>query len=87
MPQNKKIPLRMCLACRQMLPKTDMLRVVKLPNEQFVLDETGKANGRGAYICRKTECVQKCDKSKLLHKNFKGNVSSDVYAQLKEHNE
>ena len=62
----KKIPMRMCVACRQSYPKTELLRVVRTEEENIVIDRTGKRNGRGAYICAKTACFEKALKSHAI---------------------
>lgn len=75
----------MCIACREMKPKKEMLRVVLMPDHTtYQLDESGKLNGRGAYICNDNICIEKCLKSKLLNRAFKNNVSNEVYSDIKE---
>lgn len=80
---NKKIPMRMCVACKESKPKKELIRIVKF-EEEYSLDFTGKSNGRGAYICNNEECLNKLIKQKLLNKTFKQNVSNDVYENIKE---
>ena len=53
----KKVPLRQCLGCREMMPKSELIRIVRSNDGQFAVDATGKLNGRGAYICKKSECA------------------------------
>ncbi len=84
MATEKKAPLRMCIACRQMKDKRELIRVVKGPDDSFSIDRTGKKNGRGAYLCNNSECVGKCMKSRLLNKNFKCEIPSEVYEKLSE---
>lgn len=79
---NKNVPLRMCLACRSQKPKKEMIRVVKTA-DGYVLDETGKLNGRGAYVCNNPDCINKCVKSKSFNRSFKGKVPDDLYSKLK----
>lgn len=79
MPKTKKIPMRMCIACREMKPKTEMTRVVKNADGEIFADPTGKAAGRGAYICSEPACLTMLEKKKLLHKTFSTNVSEEVY--------
>ena len=62
----KKIPMRMCTACREMKPKKELIRVVKTPENEIKLDLTGKLNGRGAYVCKSEECLKKAQKSGAL---------------------
>ncbi len=79
---NKKIPLRQCVGCGEMKSKKELIRVLKTEEEGFVLDFTGKKNGRGAYICRNAECLKTAKKSKGLDRSFKMAVSDDVYDSL-----
>ena len=60
----KKIPLRMCTGCMEMKPKKELIRVVKTPEGEVTVDLTGKKSGRGAYICRNIECLEKAFKAK-----------------------
>lgn len=80
----KKVPLRMCIVCRQMKPKKELIRVVRGEDGVISVDPTGKANGRGAYICNSEECLSKLVKSKALNRSFKENVSPEVCESLKE---
>lgn len=84
MPKEKKIPLRMCIACRDMKPKKEMLRIVKNAAGEIRLDFSGKLPGRGAYICNSEACIKKLNKAKLLHKTFSCEVDADVYARIEE---
>ncbi|MBE5746880.1 MAG: YlxR family protein [Clostridiales bacterium] len=84
MPKTKKIPMRMCIACREMKPKAEMTRVVKTADDEIYLDPTGKAVGRGAYVCNSADCLKKLNGKKLLHKAFSANVSEDVYQGIGE---
>ena len=76
--------LRMCIACREMQDKRDLIRIVKDKEGNISIDKTGKKNGRGAYICKNEECLKKLIKQKSLNKSFKCDVSQDVYAMLEE---
>ena len=82
--KKKNIPMRMCIACREMKPKQEMTRVVKSADGEIRLDVTGKAPGRGAYICADVECRKKLDGKKLLHKAFSTEVASEVYRGIGE---
>ena len=84
MPKKKNIPLRMCIACREMKDKREMTRVVKNADGEIALDPTGKAPGRGAYICKSAECLKKLQSKRLLHKAFSADVSNAVYAGIGE---
>ena len=78
-------PLRMCWCCRQMKPKTDLLRVVKNKNGVIALDPTGKADGRGCYVCRQPECIAKGIKTRFANRALKCNVPQEVYDRLSEY--
>lgn len=80
----KKIPQRMCVSCREMKPKKELLRVVKTANDEIFVDDTGKISGRGLYICKSTECVDKCKKTRAINRAFSCNVSDEVYDKIKE---
>lgn len=82
--QQKKIPLRKCMGCGEMKPKKELVRVVKTPEEEIVLDLTGKRNGRGAYICRDTDCLKKARKSKRIEKSFQCQIPDEVYDKMEE---
>ena len=78
----KKVPMRMCTACREMKPKRELIRVVKTVDGEIKLDITGRVNGRGAYICKSLECFEKARKTNALARAFETRVSEDVYIQL-----
>lgn len=80
----KKIPMRQCLGCHEMIGKKNMLRVVKTPEGQFMLDPTGKMNGRGAYICFSRECLENAIKSKGLERSFKMKIPEEIYDKLRK---
>ncbi len=80
----KKTPLRRCIGCNEMKDKKSLIRVIKSPEGDIQLDPTGKANGRGAYVCRNSECLMKAIKSKGLDRSFKVHISDEIYDKLKE---
>ena len=82
--ENKKVPLRQCIVCRESKPKMELIRIVRTADNDFSVDKTGKLNGRGSYICNSEECINKLVKQKALNKAFKTNVSQEVYDKLKE---
>ena len=85
---NRKIPMRKCVGCGEMKPKKEMLRVLRTTEEEFVLDATGKKNGRGAYLCCSKDCFLKAVKNKGLERSFKQAIPAEVYERLeKEMNE
>ena len=79
---NKKETLRMCIACREMKDKRELLRVVKNKEGKIFVDLTGKANGRGAYICKDLNCLAKLKKQKILNKVFKMMIDENVYKEI-----
>lgn len=81
---NKKIPLRQCVGCMEMKEKKSMMRVLKTPEGDIVLDTTGKKNGRGAYLCQSMECLKKAQKNKGLERSFKMSLSNEIYAGLEK---
>lgn len=80
----KKIPLRTCVITKEKLPKQELIRVVRTPDGDVIIDETGKANGRGAYLKKDLEVINKAAKSKLLNKHLETNVSEEIYEKLRE---
>ncbi len=84
MAKTKKIPLRMCVACRELKEKKSMLRVVKNSEGKIFIDFSSKAAGRGAYVCDNPECVKKLGKQKILNKVFSCAVDERVYAAIEE---
>lgn len=80
----KKVPLRQCVGCGEMKGKRDMMRVLKTAEDEICLDITGKKNGRGAYVCKSRECLQKARKNKGLERSFKMSIPSEVYNTLEE---
>ncbi len=81
---NKPIPQRMCVGCREMRNKRDLIRVVKTPEGEITIDSKGKMNGRGAYLCPNEDCLQKAVKAKGLERAFKQKITEDVFNSLKE---
>jgi hypothetical protein len=84
MPKQKKIPLRQCIACRTLKEKRQMLRIVKNSEGQIFIDFSGKAAGRGAYICDNTECITKLKKQRLINRVFSSEVDEKVYTAIEE---
>ncbi len=80
----KRIPMRMCIGCRTMKPKGELMRIVKTPENEILLDATGRKNGRGAYVCKNLECLKKIRKQKALSHTFSANVDESVYEQLEK---
>ena len=81
---QKKIPMRKCVGCGEMKEKKDMIRVIKTPEDEILLDKTGKANGRGAYICNSSECFAKAVRNKGLERSLKSQIPSEVTLRLEK---
>lgn len=82
--KRKSAPQRKCTGCQEMKNKNQLIRIVKIDESSFEVDFTGKKNGRGAYICRSTECLEKAQKSRGLERSFKGKVPQEMYNKLFE---
>ena len=93
MKQQKKIPLRKCTGCGEMKPKRELIRVVKSPEKrdendslvsggEITLDLTGKAAGRGAYVCKNPECFQKARKARRFERSLSCKIPEEVYEQM-----
>lgn len=80
--KQRKVPLRKCVASQQMMPKKELIRVVRTPEGEVLIDLTGKKSGRGAYICGKLEYFKLAQKNKSLDRALKCQVSPEIYAQL-----
>ena len=72
----KKEPQRTCLGCKESKNKKELIRIVKQNDGKIFIDKTGKANGRGAYICNNIECLEKAIKSKRLENNFETKIDN-----------
>ncbi|HOG01735.1 MAG TPA: YlxR family protein [Clostridia bacterium] len=81
---EKKVPMRMCVACRQMTPKKQLIRVVRTPQDEIRPDPTGKASGRGAYLCRNPQCLERAKKTKALERALEHKVGDEVFALLEK---
>ena len=81
---NKKIPMRKCVGCQEMKSKKEMIRIIKTAEDAFLLDATGKKNGRGAYICPSRTCLEQAVKSKGLERSFKMAIPKEVYETLEK---
>lgn len=80
----KKIPLRQCVGCRQMKAKKELIRVLKTPEDKIIIDVSGKANGRGAYLCPDVDCFLRARKSGGFARAFKTSIPEEVYDHLAE---
>lgn len=76
--------MRQCTGCQEMKNKKEMIRVLKSAEGEILLDATGKKNGRGAYLCRSMDCLEKAMRSKGLERSLKVKIPGEVYETLKE---
>ena len=81
---EKRVPLRKCLGCMSSFPKKDLIRVVKTPEGEVVLDLSGKKSGRGAYICKSSACLKKAIKSKRIQNNLEIEIPEGVILNLEK---
>ncbi len=80
----KKIPMRTCIVTREKLPKGQLVRVVRTPEGTVVIDTTGRTNGRGAYLKKDLQVIEKAMTSKVLNRALETEVPSEIFEQLKE---
>jgi len=84
MTKVKKIPLRRCTGCGQSFPKKELIRVVRTPEGSVVLDFTGKIGGRGAYVCKKTDCFKKARKQNRFKTNLECEIPEELLAAIED---
>lgn len=82
--RSRKIPLRKCVACQEMKAKKELIRVVRTPDEEVLIDLTGKKAGRGAYLCGEVSCFKLAKKSRALDRALKQAVGAEIYDQLEQ---
>ena len=80
----KNLPKRTCIGCSEVKLKKELIRIVKNKEGQISIDKTGKANGRGAYICDNIECLEKAIKTKKLERTFETQIDDNIYNELRE---
>lgn len=80
----RKIPMRMCIGCGEMKPKRELIRAIKTPENEILLDFTGKKSGRGAYLCKSMTCFVQAQKGHKLERAFSCKVDAAVYEELKD---
>ena len=81
---QKKVPVRRCVGCGEHFPKAELVRVLRTPEGEVVLDLTGKKSGRGAYICKKAACFKKARKSKRIETSLECAIPETVYDRMEE---
>ncbi|MGM0652793.1 MAG: RNase P modulator RnpM [Bacillota bacterium] len=82
MMKKRKVPMRICIGCQQKIAKKELIRVVRTPEGEIVLDNTGKKSGRGAYLCAKRDCLKKAIKGRRLEKNLQMPVREEIINDL-----
>ncbi len=82
--KQRKVPLRTCVVTKEALPKSELLRIVRTPYGEVLPDETGKLNGRGAYIKKDLETLNKARKNKALDKALEVNISEEVFDNIEK---
>lgn len=80
----KKIPLRTCVVTREKLPKQELLRIVRTPEGEVLVDDSGKMNGRGAYIKKDVTVLEMAQKKKVLERHLECNIEESVYDEIKK---
>ena len=79
---ERKVPMRLCTGCGEMKPKKELIRVLKAEDDSFQIDVTGKKNGRGAYICKSLECLDKACKNRGLERSLKTGIPKEIKENL-----
>ena len=82
--KEKKIPLRTCVVTKEKLPKKELLRIVRTPSGEVVVDESGKLNGRGAYIKKDVQVLEQAKKKKILERHLECTIEESVYDDIRE---
>jgi predicted RNA-binding protein YlxR (DUF448 family) len=82
--KKRKTPERRCVGCGEHKPKLELIRVVRTPEGEAVLDLTGKKSGRGAYICKNPKCLNKAKKSRRIETSLEISIPEDVYLRMEE---
>lgn len=82
--KKRRVPMRMCTGCGEMKPKKELIRVVRTPESEILLDLTGKKSGRGAYICKDANCLRLARKKKRIERQFGCQIPGEVYDSLEE---
>ena len=81
--KQKKIPMRMCIACRESKPKKELIRIVKNKEGELNVDTTGKMPGRGAYLCPSVACLERAFKTKALQRALEVNMTEEMLSEIK----
>lgn len=81
---ERKVPIRRCTGCGEHFPKSSLIRVLRTPEGEIVLDQTGKKSGRGAYLCKSLSCLKKARKSGRIESSLECSVSDEVWGRMEE---
>jgi predicted RNA-binding protein YlxR (DUF448 family) len=84
-PKRRHIPQRTCVACREVKDKRDLIRIVRTPEHRIIVDETGKAHGRGAYLCKQLSCWQKGLSRGIINRTLKVSISDEDLIALEKY--
>ena len=84
MNRTKKVPLRKCVGCSESKPKKELIRIVKNKEQEVFIDETGKANGRGAYVCKDIRCLDRAIKTKAIYKALGKDLTEEMIESLRQ---
>ncbi|MEN1966837.1 YlxR family protein [Lentibacillus sp. N15] len=84
MAQKRKIPQRKCIVTNEMRPKKELIRIVRTKEGEVFVDETGKKNGRGAYLSRDRSVIDQAEKTNALSRQFNGEVGPEIYEELRK---
>ena len=80
----RKVPTRRCTGCGEHFPKSSLIRVLRTPEGEVILDLTGKKSGRGAYICKNAQCLKKARKSRRIESSLECSLSDEIYQKMEE---
>ena len=81
---NNKVPMRTCCGCRTSFPKKELIRVVRKPDGEVQIDEKGKMNGRGAYLCKSVSCLKKARKTGNIARSLEVSITEEIYLRLEK---
>ena len=80
----KRQPMRRCAGCGEHFPKKELVRVLRKPDGAIVLDTTGKISGRGAYVCRRVDCLKRARKARRIESSLECSIPDEVYVELEK---
>lgn len=80
----KKLPSRRCTGCGEHFPKNTLVRILRTPDGNIILDKTGKVSGRGAYICKNTSCLNKARKASRIERSLNCEIPAEIYVKIEQ---